>query len=350
MNRRTLAEQYASVSDSPWKTFVVEVHPNGATADELLRDVYGGSAVSSTDDAYLHTVEVEDVAMTVDHLDDRFWSFHSTSKMADVQKTIRSKIATRRDLDFVWLPSEHLRAVWPASRPRWVKTTFDGWGDVDPDGLTSLSVAVGGKDADRLLDIIGQAGGHQHAVSVERLKVTAVDPDVGVVEELTDRRCRFVSHGDSFALHQEIVSGVVHRYRALVEAAEALSIGARPLGEDGGGRIVGAPIEIQFSRPLASLEAFLDHLFSAGEPFRLWGLYEITSGGFASCEAVDLHVGQCVRIEASAEWLRVHLYEGGCGNTVARLISNLQHKVDGALTMVDPTLQRLIAPVPLPAA
>jgi hypothetical protein len=43
-----------------------------------------------------------------------------------------------------------------------------------------------------------------------------------------------------------------------------------------------------------------------------------------------------------SELLRIHLYEGGCGNTVARLITNLQHHVDGALRLVDPQLQELM--------
>jgi hypothetical protein len=34
----------------------------------------------------------------------------------------------------------------------------------------------------------------------------------------------------------------------------------------------------------------------------------------------------------------VYLERGNCGNTVARLISNLQHHFDGALFLVDPEL------------
>jgi hypothetical protein len=38
-------------------------------------------------------------------------------------------------------------------------------------------------------------------------------------------------------------------------------------------------------------------------------------------------------------WMRVYLESGCCGNTVARLISNLQHRFDGALSLLDSELQ-----------
>ena len=55
----------------------------------------------------------------------------------------------------------------------------------------------------------------------------------------------------------------------------------------------------------------------------------------AEVEAVDLHVGQTLQLDIGSRWMRVYLYEGACGNTVARLISNLQHRFDGALTLKD---------------
>jgi hypothetical protein len=52
----------------------------------------------------------------------------------------------------------------------------------------------------------------------------------------------------------------------------------------------------------------------------------------------DLHVGQQLRFDIAPDWLRVYLFKGGCGNTVARLASNLQHHFDGALSIVDDEL------------
>lgn len=341
MNRRQLADQFATPRPSPWKTFVVEAHPHGADSRDYLADVFEGARVETTDDVHLHDVTVDDeLSFTVDDLDGRFWSFHSTAPTEQSVREIKRRITARRDLDFVWLPSHHLKQVRPGVHPSYLKTDFKGWDVLPPDEIRDLAITVRGHDADRLLDVIRKRDGNEHAISIDRLTVPAFDPELGHVEEAVNRFAHFIAKGDSFALHQEVVADVVGRYRLLVEAAEARAIGFSSF-EEGGGRATGAPIEVRFSRPLPHVPAFLDELFSSREPFRLWGLHRADER-YGECDGVDLHVGECIRVEAQAEFLRIHLYEGGCGNTVARLVSNLQHHVDGALTLADPELQDLL--------
>jgi hypothetical protein len=342
MNRRTLGKQFATPGPSPWKTFVVEAHTNGHTPVEYLAELFGSQHVQPTDDIHLHSVTFDgDVRFTVDDLDGRFWSFHSTTPIEQSYREIRSRVAARRDLDFVWLPSHHLRQIRPGVHPIHLKTDFRGWGMLPDDEVRDLSITVRGRDADQLLEVIRREAGHKHAVSVDRLTVRTMDPDLGHVDEAVNRHAHFVARGDSFPLHQQVVAGVIARYRAFVEAVEARAIRFSSFGDDGGGRVDGAPIEIRFSRPIPNLPAFLDELFSSREPFRLWGLHSATLE-YGECDAVDLHVGECIRVEVQPEFLRVHLYEGGCGNTVARLVTNLQHHVDGALEIVDAELNALL--------
>ncbi len=44
-------------------------------------------------------------------------------------------------------------------------------------------------------------------------------------------------------------------------------------------------------------------------------------------------------MQISDRWIRLVLDEGSCGNTVARLVANLQHGVDARVRFVDPELQ-----------
>lgn len=342
MNRRQLADQFATSGLSPWKTFVVEAHADGHAAGEYLADVFGGARVDATDDVHLHSVNLDDeLRFIVDDLEGRFWSFHSTAPTERAFREIRRRITARRDLDFVWLPSHHLRQVLPGVHPSYLRTDFKGWDVLPADEVRDLAITVRGRDADRLLKVIQHEKGHEHAISIDRLTVPALDPDLGQVEEAVNRYAHFIAKGDSFPLHQQVVAGVVGRYRRLVEAAEAQAIGFRSLGDDGGGRMSGSPIEVRFSRPLPNVAAFLDELFSSRGPFRLWGLHRATNR-VGECNGVDLHVGECIRIEVQPEFLRIHLYQGGCGNTVARLVANLQHHVDGALQLLDPELNALL--------
>ena len=343
MNRRTLRVQFSTPSDTTWKTLVLEAHPGSLAPSEYLAEVFGAPRVQPTEDVHLHRVDLgDDTAFTVDDLDGRFWSFHSTSPTQLALRAVQAKVSLRRDLDFVWLPTEHLRQIRPGSRPSFVKADFKGAAIRPADDIQDLSISVRGRHADQLLDTVSRNNGHGHAFSIDRITFPIEDEDFGYVEQALNRRAHFVARGDSFALHQQVVADVIARYRSFVEAVEARTTRFRPIGDAGGGALSGRPIEICFSRPLPSIPALFDELFSSREPFRLWGLYNVDES-YGECDAVDLHVGACLRIEAQPEFLRVQVYDGACGNTIARLVSNLQHHVDGALSIVDPELNALLS-------
>ncbi|WP_144081562.1 hypothetical protein [Micromonospora wenchangensis] len=154
---------------------------------------------------------------------------------------------------------------------------------------------------------------------------------------------KFAVSGDSFELHSLFVSTVVDRYSRLVQLCEQKALGWESSGtEEGGGNVVGGPVVILFSKPIPDLPNFLETLFSSRAPFRLWGIPEITSQGVAEVEAVDLHVGQRLRFDVGDLWMRIYLEQGSCGNTIARLVSNLQHRFDGALRLADPELDEAV--------
>ena len=342
MNRSNLAEQFGTPDAGHWKTIVLEAHPGEATAAEYLSDVFGDGSVRATEDMHLHQIELgEKVKISVDDIEGRFWSFHSTSPNQDLRQAIHSRVNERHDLDYVWLPSEHLRHALPGRRPSRVRADFKGSHTYPADDVQDVSISVRGEDPDAWIRAVATASGYPHALSVTRAEFPLKHDDFGSVQQAIDRRAHFVARGDSFALHQRVVADVIKRYRAFVEAVEdrACQFSALP---EGGGTLQGAPIEIAFSKP-QNLPRLFDELFSSRDPFRLWGL-ESVDESYGECDAVDLHVFSCLRIEAQPEFLRIRLHAGACGNTVARLVSNLQQRVDGALWIVDPDLQALLAP------
>ena len=335
MNRAMLAERFSSAtSRSRWKTFVLEAHADHSPT-KLLTDAFGRSRVRETDDVHLHEVAAE-VPFVVDHLDERFWSLHTTAPTGDAVPLLKDVVEARRDLDWMWLPSDHLRDVWPGSRPQWLATDFSsGRLTPDADDVVDLRLRVQGAAAASVLWLVEQE--YRKAVSFSGVAVRATDADLGTIDEAISRDGRFVARGDDFGFHQALVRRVVDRYRRFVEAVEARALRWTELPE-GGARLEGAPLVVRFSRSIPDLPLFLDQLFSAREPFRLWGIPEMTGEHSAEVEAVDLHVGQQLRFDITAEWLRVYIFEGGCGNTVARLASNLQHYFDGALAIADEEL------------
>jgi hypothetical protein len=338
--RGDMAQRLSLSAGSPTKTFVLEVHTDEPIA--YLADLVGSHNVEPTDDAFLFQVHLAEDVIWVDQLDGRFWSFHTDMPAAKAGVFLSRRVSSRRDLDWMWLPSDHLRHVWPGAASRRVRTNFQGsrlLGGSVP--VYDVRVQLSGENAEELLDYISDDVRYRSAVSFDGVQVALDEPDLGYIQEAVNRMGRFAVSGDSLEFHFQFVRTVVQRYRRLVMLCEERAMDWTAFDRDTfetGASFKGYPIHIKFSRPIPDLEIFLDELFSSREPFRLWGIPRIDGDG-AEVEAVDLHVGDLLRLDFGTDWMRIYLAKGACGNTVARLVSNLQHRFDGALSFLDPELQ-----------
>jgi hypothetical protein len=347
MDRNSLSRQFVADGRRTWKTYVLEAHPK-TTPEALLREAFPQSIVEASSDVHLLNLNVGQASYVVDTLEDRFWSFHTSVPANVARRPIAAAASRRHDLDFVWLPSAHLRAIERHWRTKWISSDFRATEYRPAESVHNLSFHASGGSSQQLLDAISQLPEYTYALSLDRVGVTAADELLGTVEEAVTRKATFLASGESFPLHQLVVADTIQRYRRLVEAAEVLALGFDRLDEETvheggddaqGGRLTGSPIEFRFSKPLVNFDSFLSQILCSRAPFRLWGIVEDYSERYVEVEAVDLHVGSRIRLEMSPEMIRIHLRRGGCGNTVARLVSNLQHHVDGNITATDEDLQ-----------
>lgn len=340
MDRRELEDRFRS-SSIELKTFVLEAHVD-ADRVAYLNGVFGASAeLSRTKDAFIYGIISDHTELWIDTLDARFWSVHTWSASDDARRFLKERIERRRDLDFMWIPTTHLEQIRSAE--------FDSFGSqfranvlTENRAMRSMKITASGRDSEELIDYIRRNPKFSGALAMHEIGFDERDEELGCTREVVNREGRFRAQGDSFALHQAVVARAVERYRALVELIERRSIGMKEV-EGGGWRYQGAPVLLEFSRPVADLEQLLETLFSAREPYRLWGVPRQVSDGLFHVEAVDLHIGRRVPMDVSNRWIRVYIDEQACGNSIARLITNLQHTVDADVRLVDPDLQSALA-------
>lgn len=354
MTRADLARRVPLDGAVPAKSFVVEVHADDSA--RYLSEVAGVGNVESTDDAYLSKVMVPPYGeFWVDRLHQRFWVFHTIMPAAAAAGWLHERVESRRDTDWMWLPSSHLRYIAPGSASYRVRTEFDGTRLVSSDeAARDLRVQLTGLHAERLLDRISAIPEYRSAVSFSSIEVNLDDPEFGTLREAVKRSGVFAARGEDFAYHAQFVRSAIERYARFVEAiettaldftslsaggaAEGLSRADRPSDDYAGATFSGAPIGIRFSRQITDLAGFCEEVFSSRAPFRLWAR-PVVSDDVAIADAVDLHVGQRLRVEVGRYWMRIYLTAGTCGNTIARLVSNLQARFDGALSLTRSELQ-----------
>lgn len=354
-SRSDLSSKIPLDGSVPAKSFVLEVHTDDP--DAYLSEIAGRGNLEQTDDAFLSCIFAPPAGVFwVDRLQARFWVFHTTGASAAAAAWLKDRVESRRDTDWMWLPSAHLRYIAPAALSRRVRTEFDGKRLVgSDDAARDLKVQLSGSHAELLLDKIADLPEYRSAVSFNSIEIDIDDPDLGPLRESVRRWGAFAAHGEQFTHHAQFVQLVINRYAHLVESIEDLALRFEPLAagtshmtpatastlqnaDMGGASFAGTPIGIRFSRPIPDLPSFCEELFSSRAPFRLWGQPAVTEDE-ALVEAVDLHVGQRIGVELGRDWMRIYLHAGSCGNTVARLVSNLQMRFDGALSLTHPGLQ-----------
>src|SRR5262249_35264294 len=159
-----MAGQLALSPVSATKTYVVEAHTPEPAA--CLSDLPG--RVEATEDAFLYRVATPKGLYWVDQLDERFWRFHTDMRNGDAYPILRDWVSARRDLDWMWLPSEHLRHLWPGAISRRVRTDFRGGrllGSTTP--ARDVRVQLQGDNAEHLLDLISDIPEYTSAVSFD---------------------------------------------------------------------------------------------------------------------------------------------------------------------------------------
>lgn len=339
--RATMADALAlGAPNAVTRTFVVEVHTDDPSG--YLEGLAAGGRLERTEDAFLFLLHRPEGQFWVDQLDDRFWTVHTDLTMSQAAPFLTNAISQRRELDWMWLPSDHLRRAWPDARTEAVRTDFQGRQLLAGDApVQQLRARFSGHDVERVLAGFAEVAGP--IFSFSQIQAHLSDPALGSISEGMSRDGRFIAVGDSLEFHLQFVRAVVRRYRHLVTLCEKKAIRWRTFdnSHELGGRPEGGPIVVRFSQGIPDLMAFANQLFAAREPFRLWGV-PVSRDGIIEVEAVDLHIGERLRIEIGERWMRIYLEEGCCGNTVARLVTNLQHRFDGNLSMADRELQAAI--------
>lgn len=145
---------------------------------------------------------------------------------------------------------------------------------------------------------------------------------------------RFTNRSDSVASLRQTVSAVKAIYKSSTEEAEdaawpqATSQGVGPQKVS-----LGLPLLIKFSEKLelATFGRWIASLKRKNNRFRLWGVPIDLGPGKVHIYAVDNHLWQPIDLEITRDHVYALLPQGTCGNTIHRLVANIQRFVDPKL-------------------
>jgi len=145
---------------------------------------------------------------------------------------------------------------------------------------------------------------------------------------------RFTNRSDSMTSLRQTVEVVTRIYRYSTEMAEEASWPqAVDVTTSGKPISLGMPLLVKFSQELelATFERWIASLRRKNNRFRLWGNPIDMGPGKVHIYAVDNHLWQPIDLEITQDHLYALLPSGTCGNTIHRLVANIQRFVDPKL-------------------
>jgi len=271
----------------------------------------------------------------MDKTDKRYLLFHTDELAEDANAAIEALVeyGTHR-LDHTWFYS-NLMEKWAKG----LNSKFSGYvinhGGLLREKNDTLKMEVSGTKASWLYRSLEQIRDNDGIMSHEAIEVSrgskkALD---GHVEERISNTGYFsIKRGRSIQDHLHIVGDCKDEYADMVANVEKCRMG---MTLQGGSRTYGGhPIEIMYPR-VERLEQFVDTMFRATYPFRLWGIKIKRENDYYSVPAVDLHEGSPIDFEITPEFMRVYTRKGSCGNTILRLLTNLQTHYSASVSCED---------------
>jgi hypothetical protein len=328
------------------KTYVLETRGDGVSHEQAVR-MFGraGHAVTPEGDALVLRAGGSDRRWALlEPVDRRYLALYTLVPSAVSDRAIRDLVQSTSGLDRLWLSAIFFDKLWEsvvssASPQQYAHMSFHY--DALYEGLGADEESVEDEESlprraarMRFADTVATMNAtlpklravYQPLRSLVHLRAPsqgAGGHDIFLDGKLTNRSA-------SFSEHRSLMRDVTRRYDAFTRRAEQI---LWPTATEGRPALA-APLFIEFSAPLAqsTFERWVTETFSARSAhLRLWGKPILLGPNKAQVYAIDEHLWQPIQLEMTRHHLLALLPHGTCGNSVNRLVTNLQRTLDPGL-------------------
>ncbi len=337
------------------KSYLIETLPaNGdpvTNVPDILRDS-GWRAVPVDDTAFYRVQDNQGEIGLLESLSSRHLLLHSIKRTDHADKAVRNAVFTTARLDFAWLAGSTFQTIWqhlilPQMPRRFVTFKFEHlarfegtlWNERDEeldegwnvDELTErrASTLAITERADQIARFLEQLQiYHPPFKAIKMLRIPAAEErggyDFWSWGKITYRAPSF-RDGRSQILS---ITRLYERATQEIERRLWFQVETTTL-HDGGESITltGAPVTLIFEPPLplSTFQNFVNTTFERGQgPLRLWGNPIYLGEQKVHIYGIDLHLWKRIYLEITPRQMIVVLPRGTCGNSVHRLVTNIQ--------------------------
>jgi len=362
IDRRQLGQDQGLI-----KSYLMETLPtNGDAVMDIPVILRGpGWRITPIDGAALYRVRDNEGELGfLEPLSSRHLALHSTKKTDRADKALRNAVFATAQLDFAWLAGSTFQTIWqrlvlPQMPDRFVTFKFEHlarfedalWDGQDEEldedwsadevierRASTLAIT---ERSNRIAQFLPQLQTHHPPFkAIKMLRIPAAEARGGYdfwswgkvtyrAPSFRDGRTQILS---ITRLYEQTTRAIEQR---LWLQAEKTTL------RDGGENVTltGAPVTLTFDPPLSlsTFQNFITTTFERGQgPLRLWGNPIPLGERKVHVYGIDLHLWKRIYLEITPRRMIVVLPRGTCGNTVHRLVTNVQR-------YLDPTVKVFIA-------
>lgn len=341
-------KEYKSTNKSAYentllKSYILEAHiPDGSNnfydnsylkLKEIIEKKSKSIKVIQTKDDCIISIKDQQLELFIEFYDKRFWYIHTMSKSTNSDNFIKILLHDCC-FDRFWIPSKMFRRFLEKSNVYGMNVKFQDSFTEDKfftDEQQEFTFKATKGEVNELLDLFSSSPIFKNKIAINKLSILGNHTaDKFIIDDIKHDG-KVTARGNSIDYHVKNLASITQDYKKVITYMES----KMSLHFDDSG-LKGVPIEILLTRKNIDLTKLVKLIFSPGSVFKLWGIPEWINDGYVRVQAVDLHTGNKgnrLNFELTCVFIRVYLPDGTCGNSVMRLITNLNCYVD-ALTEV----------------
>ena len=262
----------------------------------------------------------------------RFWLLFSLSNSAIIDQWLKLIIKEKQYVDHIWLWPNLLELLQKRGKPRGFSLDYDyrNFEQIEDDRTTYLKMQLwGGEDTNNLYEMLKKNKEFADKVVLSKIKMKEfADADSKEDFAIQDIKYtgKFTTRGTDFSVHINTLGFTRNYYDRIIRDIENKY--SLRWEEKNKGNIVLEGYALNFflvNGREFPVEKLFDAVFSGTLPFKMSGYYTAYNNKYIAAEIVDLHNGGNLSIEIYPDILTLYFTEDTCGNSIARLYSNMQH-------------------------
>ena len=339
------------------KAYMLETARDGGTVRDLPEAFSEGVSLEGVDDSLFRVHDAKEhegrIVGLLEIMEERHPVFYTTMQSTSSDRWVRNNVDKSPWLDRVWLSSHILSEIWDQARTahnpeRYVRLGFEHEAKYEiPEGLpiehdedfdetedeTGSTIFARRRSKVNLTERIGELNKtlpdllelYNPFHSLVQLQI----PARGKGGFLLNCDGKSTNKSDSFIEYRYIINAIIKLYKRVTDSIEKLWFKSHPVG-GGGFRLDGEPVCIKFEDPLS--QQTFDRLVTYGlqhrsSLLRIGGYLHPRGPTKIHMSAIDRHLWQPFSMEVTNNHIVLLLPDGTCGNTIHRLVTNIQRYI-----------------------